>query len=82
MDVEMAILECDGELSVLPKSQHRAVTPSDLGLETSYEGPTHTLVIDGEIDYGALEAIGLMNSGCADNWPKEVSVTSARYCWL
>ena len=59
MDVEMAILECDGELSVQPKSQHRAVSPSELGLETSYEGPTHTLVIDGEIDYGALEAIGL-----------------------
>ncbi|MGI6081585.1 MAG: DUF421 domain-containing protein [Limnochordia bacterium] len=59
MDVEMAILECDGELSVLPKSQHRTVTPSDLGLQTAYEGPTHTLVIDGEIDRGALEAIGL-----------------------
>lgn len=59
MDVEMAILECDGELSVLPKSQHRAVTPADLGLGTRYEGPTHTLVIDGEIDRGALQAIGL-----------------------
>jgi uncharacterized membrane protein YcaP (DUF421 family) len=59
MDVEMAILECDGELSVLPKSQRRTLTPADLGLRTEYEGPTHTLVIDGEIDYGALRAINL-----------------------
>lgn len=62
-EVEMAILESDGELSVLPKSQKRAVTPADLGLSTEYEGQTHTLVIEGQIDYGALQAINL-----DENW--------------
>ncbi|MDT3700227.1 MAG: DUF421 domain-containing protein [Thermincola sp.] len=36
--VEYAILETDGELSVLPKSQNRPVTPGDLNIQTKYEG--------------------------------------------
>ncbi|HEX3045103.1 MAG TPA: YetF domain-containing protein, partial [Bacillota bacterium] len=37
-DVEFAILEPDGNLSVLPKSQSRPVLPRDLQINTEYEG--------------------------------------------
>ncbi|NLN27140.1 MAG: DUF421 domain-containing protein [Firmicutes bacterium] len=58
-DVEVAILESNGELSVIPKSQKRAVTPEDLGLETRYEGLPHTLIIDGVVLEKSLEEVGL-----------------------
>lgn len=48
-DVEYAILETDGELSVLAKSQNRPVTPKDLNLPTSYEGVNTELIVDGKI---------------------------------
>jgi uncharacterized membrane protein YcaP (DUF421 family) len=47
--VEFAILEPDGELSVQLKSQHRPVTPGDLKLNTAYEGLGSELIMDGKI---------------------------------
>ncbi|OQA08283.1 MAG: hypothetical protein BWY65_01544 [Firmicutes bacterium ADurb.Bin373] len=46
-DVEFAILETGGQLSVIPKSQKRPVAPEDLNLPTKYEGLPVTLIIDG-----------------------------------
>lgn len=48
-DVEFAILETSGELSVLLKSQKRAATPKDLQIETKYEGLPLVLVMDGQV---------------------------------
>ncbi len=48
-DVEFALLEADGKLSVQPKSQKQPVTPSDLILPTGYKGLTRDLVMDGKI---------------------------------
>lgn len=48
-DVEFAILETSGQLSVIPKSQRRPVVPEDLNLPTKYEGLPLTLIIDGFI---------------------------------
>lgn len=53
-DVEFAIIEPDGNLSVIPVSQSRPVTPKDLKLDTQYEGITLPLIIDGEIQYNNL----------------------------
>lgn len=47
--VEFAILETSGKLNVLLKSQHRPVTPADLGISTSYEGLPIVLVMDGNV---------------------------------
>lgn len=58
-DVEYAVLETDGELSVIPKSQKRPLTPADLGLDTTYEGMPHVLIKDGEVMEEELAAIGL-----------------------
>ncbi|MCK8816897.1 DUF421 domain-containing protein [Natroniella sulfidigena] len=58
-DIEFAILEPSGQLSVIPKAQSRPVTPTDLELKTNYEGIPVPLIIDGEINRGKLEAVGL-----------------------
>lgn len=58
-DVEFAILETSGELSVLLKSQNRPVTPKDLELETPYEGLPVVLVFDGEIMQSELAKVNL-----------------------
>jgi len=47
--VEYAVIELDGSLSVLPKSQYRSVQPHDLKLDTSYEGLGIELVYDGRV---------------------------------
>lgn len=48
-DVEFAILETSGQLSVIPKSQKRPLIPADLNLPTMYEGLPLTLIIDGHV---------------------------------
>lgn len=58
-DVEFAILETSGELSVLLKSQMRPVTPNDLQLTTPYEGLPTMLVFDGQVMSSELKKVGL-----------------------
>ncbi|MCF8011496.1 MAG: DUF421 domain-containing protein [Clostridiales bacterium] len=48
-EVEFAVAEPDGSLSVLPKSSTRPVTPSDLNLSTNYQGIASELIMDGKI---------------------------------
>jgi uncharacterized membrane protein YcaP (DUF421 family) len=54
-DVEYAILETSGKLSVIPKSQKRPVNPEDLKITTSYEGLPITLIIDGNLKQKHLQ---------------------------
>ncbi len=61
-DVEYAILETSGDLSVIPKSQKRAVTPGDLKIDTQYEGLPIPLVIDGLIQTKNLNMVNLDES--------------------
>lgn len=53
-DVEYAILETNGQLSVLQKSQKRPVNPEDLKISTEYEGLPYDLIIDGTVIYSNL----------------------------
>ncbi|MDD2234781.1 MAG: DUF421 domain-containing protein [Desulfitobacteriaceae bacterium] len=46
-DVEYAILETNGEMSVIPKSQKRPTIPEDFQITTKYEGLPLTLIMDG-----------------------------------
>lgn len=62
-DVEFAILEAGGQLSVIPKSQLRPVTPADLQVNTSYEGTATPLIIDGKVIKENLYSLGL-----DENW--------------
>lgn len=62
-DVEYAILETSGNLSIVPKSQKRPLTPSDLEIETQYEGLPVPLILDGNIQYDNLAEVNL-----TDEW--------------
>lgn len=54
-DVEFALLEGNGGLSVLLKSQKRPVTPADLNIPTSYEGISSEIIVDGQVIYQNLK---------------------------
>lgn len=58
-DVEFAVLETSGQLSVILKSQKRPAEPGDFNLSTKYEGLPTTLIIDGHIIHENLKKIGL-----------------------
>jgi uncharacterized membrane protein YcaP (DUF421 family) len=57
-DVEFAVLETDGTLSVLKKSQAQPVTPADLNLSSEYQGLSVELISEGTILKQNLEQIG------------------------
>ncbi len=58
-DIEVAVLETSGRLSVVPKSRKRPVTPEDLGLSPAREGLPAVLIMDGEVFTECLERGGL-----------------------
>lgn len=58
-DVEFAVLENDGQLSVLKKSQKQPLTPSDMNIITSYQALTKDIILDGAIMYENLESANL-----------------------
>lgn len=57
-DVEYAILETSGGLSVIPKPSRRNTIPEDFEIEPDYEGIPYDLVIDGVIMHDNLKEIG------------------------
>ncbi|HEU4964314.1 MAG TPA: DUF421 domain-containing protein [Bacilli bacterium] len=57
-DVEFAILETSGKLSVFPKAEKQPVTPQDLGLSVPRTGLPLMLIIDGYVMDNNLEMIG------------------------
>lgn len=48
-DIEYAILETNGKLSVLFNSQKQTVTPYDMKISTEYKGLTKDIIIDGTL---------------------------------
>ena len=57
-DVEYAILETSGQITVIQKPNKRNLTPEDMGIEPEYEGIPYDLVIDGVVMNENLKAIG------------------------
>lgn len=56
-DVEFAVLETDGKLSVQKKSQFEPITPNDLNISTSYKGIQTELITEGVILHQNLEQL-------------------------
>jgi len=57
-DIEYAIIESNGALSVIPKSNKRPLTAADLNISLPYEAIPFLLVTDGVINEKALAASG------------------------
>ena len=57
--VEFAILETDGTLSIVPKSVNRPITPEDVGMSLQPEPFYFTVISDGHYDDEALNNAGL-----------------------
>ena len=53
-DVEYAILEENGKLSVFLKNEKRALTPEDLKIRPKASGLSHAVILDGEIREDAI----------------------------
>lgn len=56
--VEYAVLETNGEISVIPKTEARPVTIGDLKIKVDEEHVPHTIIFDGALDEGELKSIG------------------------
>jgi uncharacterized membrane protein YcaP (DUF421 family) len=56
-DVEFAILETSGSLSVIPKAEKRPVTPSDIGKSVSPESIDMPLISDGQVVKKTLDVL-------------------------
>lgn len=57
-DVEFAMLEASGDLSVLLKSELQPLTPNHLGMKLNIEKPTQSVIMDGVIQDEPLAATG------------------------
>ena len=57
-DVEYAVLETSGQVTVIPKPNKRPTTPEDFNIESKYEGIPYDLVVDGKVMHKNLEKLG------------------------
>ena len=56
-DVEFAILETSGQISVVQKPEKRILRPEDFNIEAKYEGISYDLIIDGQVMTDNLEKL-------------------------
>ena len=57
-DVDYAILETSGQITVIEKPNKRQAIPEDFGIMPDYEGIPYDLVVDGKVMYQNLKEIG------------------------
>lgn len=57
-DVEYAILETSGDISVIQKPEKRNTIPEDFNINPDYEGIPYDLIIDGRVMHENLKQIG------------------------
>lgn len=57
-DVEYAILETNGEVTVIQKPDKKNLTLSDMRIQAQYEGLPYDLVVDGKVMYENLKKLG------------------------
>ena len=56
--VEYAIIETSGQISIIQKPEKRNTIPEDFGIIPDYEGIPYDLIIDGKVMNENLQAIG------------------------
>lgn len=73
-DVEYAILETSGQISVIPKPEKRNVVIKDFNINPEYEGISYDLVIDGIVMKENLKKLG-KNEKWLENQVKKFKLT-------
>ncbi|MDD2431343.1 MAG: DUF421 domain-containing protein [Firmicutes bacterium] len=58
-DIEYAIIEANGQISTLLKTQMQPITPKNLNIATDYQGLAIDLISDGKIIEDNLKLLGL-----------------------
>ena len=56
-EVYYAIVEENGSITILPKSEHKPLTPYDIDLKKEESGLMHIIISDGKIDANGLKTI-------------------------
>ena len=56
-DVEYAILETNGQVTVIQKPEKRNTIPEDFGIKPEYEGIAYDLVLDGKVMHENLKLL-------------------------
>ena len=56
-EIEYAILEANGAISILPKRELVPLTPKDLNIDVKYAGLPIALIVDSQIQYDNLKLI-------------------------
>lgn len=57
-DVEYAILETSGQITVIQKPNKRTTIPEDFNIMPEYEGMSYDLIVDGKVMYENLKSLG------------------------
>jgi uncharacterized membrane protein YcaP (DUF421 family) len=57
-EVEMAILETNGQISVLKKPEYQALTPKDIGIRMEADHAPSLIIIDGTLLEKRLQSLG------------------------
>jgi uncharacterized membrane protein YcaP (DUF421 family) len=65
-EIETAIFECNGKLSILPKEESRPLTPKDVGITPKQKRISTELIMDGKILGENLKRLGL-----SEQWLKK-----------
>lgn len=80
-DIEVALLEPNGKLSILPKENKRPAIPEDFNLNPEQEKTVSNVILDGKILYKNLKALG-KNQKWLENKLKEQKVKSVKNIFL
>lgn len=73
-DVEFAVLEQNGKISVLLKSQKQPLTPQDMNIPTKYIGLPANLIMDGRVNMEALRSVNL-SKACLEHHLRKKKIT-------
>lgn len=68
--IECAILETNGSLSILPRSANRPLTPQDMNMAMNTAAVGSSVIIDGRVESAALKKAGLEEKWLKKNLAK------------
>lgn len=57
-DINYALLEQDGQLSIIPKDEERPLTPGDMAAGVQKKGMAHPVILDGRLNDNHLKLAG------------------------